>query len=204
MPSPVDHEARRRHIALIAADLIANGGLEQATVRKVSAAAGYSTAVVSHYFADKRELLLLAYRAAAEETQRRFDAARASDRRDLIGALETFLPQGDEGVRSWRVYFAFWSVTANDPELAAEQTWWLANARRIISEAIRDRYGARDDLNACAQSLLIMLQGMAVQTVFDQQQWMPQDQRAFLERQIGLILGEDAAPDPVRDVVGGL
>jgi hypothetical protein len=32
---------------------------------------------------------------------------------------------------------------------------------------------------------------------------MPQDQRAFLERQIGLILGEDTALDPVHDVLGG-
>ncbi|HEX7784024.1 MAG TPA: TetR/AcrR family transcriptional regulator [Sphingobium sp.] len=199
MPSPVDHGARRRHIALIAADLIANGGLEQATVRKVSAAAGYSTAVVSHYFADKRELLMLAYRTAAEGTQARFDAARARDRRDLVGALETFLPQGEEGVRSWRVYFAFWSATASDPELAAEQAWWLENARRIISEAIRDRFGAREDINACAQSLLIMLQGLAVQAVFDQAQWTPQDQRAFLKRQIDLIIGDDAKPLLVKE-----
>jgi TetR/AcrR family transcriptional repressor of bet genes len=190
MPPPVDHEARRRHIAEIAANLIAGGGIEQATVRRVSAAAGYSTAVVSHYFADKRELLMLAYRAAAEQTQRRFDAARARDPRDLVGALETFLPKGEEGVRSWRVYFAFWSVTANDPELAAEQKWWLANARRIIRDAVRDRFGERSDLDACAQSLLIMLQGMAVQAVFDQDQWSAEEQHEFMEAHIRLIMGQ--------------
>ncbi|QUT04137.1 TetR family transcriptional regulator [Sphingobium phenoxybenzoativorans] len=190
MPPPVDHEARRRHIAEIAADLIAEGGLDQATVRKVSAAAGYSTAVVSHYFADKRELLLLAYRAAAQETQRRFDAARAKDPRDLTGALEAFLPIDAQSARAWRVYFAFWSVTASDPELAAEQKWWLANARRIIGETVRDRFGMRDDLEMCAQSLLIMMQGLAVQAVFDQDQWTADKQHAFLETQVRLITGE--------------
>jgi AcrR family transcriptional regulator len=57
MPAVIDHDARRTALAEIAADLVANGGAEAATVRAVAAAAGFSTKAVTHYFPDKRALL---------------------------------------------------------------------------------------------------------------------------------------------------
>jgi len=47
-------------ITRVAAEVIACEGVEAATVRRVSAVAGYSTSIVTYYFADKHELLLAA------------------------------------------------------------------------------------------------------------------------------------------------
>ncbi len=65
----VDHNLRRDEVATLATALIARGGIDAATVRDIAAAGGYSTKVVSRYFSDKRELLLLVYRAAAERAR---------------------------------------------------------------------------------------------------------------------------------------
>lgn len=100
MPPPVDHEARRPKIAEIAAEIIAQEGLEAATMRRVAAIADCSTTVVTHYFANKRELLLWTYRVAAEHAQERYDEAQSRDPTNLMGCLETVLPIGQLGVRA--------------------------------------------------------------------------------------------------------
>ena len=78
MPRVVDHEARRAEVAAVAADLIAQRGLDGVSVRDVAAAGGYSTTVVTHYFASKRELLLHAYRSAGTATEERLAAVAAT------------------------------------------------------------------------------------------------------------------------------
>lgn len=188
MPAPVDHEARRRHIAEIAADLIAQGGMENATIRSIAAAAGYSTAIVTHYFAHKRELLFWAYRAAAYATQRRFDAAQTADPDDLIAALQAFLPDTPQGIRAWRVYFAFWSATANDPEMAAEQQWWQANALKIIGTVVGRQRNPIAASDRVARMLLATVQGIATQAALDQDHWSPQEQHRLLALQVAAIL----------------
>lgn len=57
MPKIVDHEARCRDICAAAARVIAQGGLEAATIRDIAAASGYSKGVVGHYFDGKAELI---------------------------------------------------------------------------------------------------------------------------------------------------
>ncbi|WP_311270462.1 TetR/AcrR family transcriptional regulator [Sphingobium sp. WCS2017Hpa-17] len=188
MPAAVDHEARRRHIAEIAADLIAQGGMDKATIRSVAAAAGYSTAVVTHYFADKRELLFWAYRASAQATQRRFDAAQASDPDNLIAALRAFLPDTPDGIRTWRVYFAFWSATVSDPEMAAEQQWWQANALSIIGAVASRQPGMATTTDGVARMLLAIVQGIATQAALDQDHWSAQEQHRVLAIQVDAIL----------------
>ncbi|MDD2669165.1 TetR/AcrR family transcriptional regulator, partial [Zoogloea sp.] len=92
MPAVVDHEKRRQQIAGIAADLISRVGLDALTMREIAAAAGYSTTIVTHYFASKRDLLLYTYRASASNAQGRVNAVLARDPCDLKGSIEALLP----------------------------------------------------------------------------------------------------------------
>ena len=57
MPRIVDHDARRRRVAEEAAELIAERGIDAVTFREIGERAGCSTAIVSHYFRDKRDVL---------------------------------------------------------------------------------------------------------------------------------------------------
>ena len=88
MPAQVDHDERRRELADVAIELIAEAGLDGASVRKIAARAGYSTVVVAHYFRNKEELLRQAFEHTIEQTARQIDAAMAGGA-DVRTALET-------------------------------------------------------------------------------------------------------------------
>ena len=69
MPRHVDHELRRNELAEVTARLIVRGGVEAANVRAIAQEAGYSTKVVSHYFPEKRALMLLTYQHAVGQSR---------------------------------------------------------------------------------------------------------------------------------------
>src|SRR4051794_6510787 len=136
MPRYVDHDARRDHVASIAADLVASHGVEALTVRKVAEAAGYSTAIVSHYFADKRDLLLSTFRSGADRSTARFEAAVAKKDARLRDALEALLPLDDQRRADWCLWFTFWGIAATDAELAAEQRRRVRTARTRVERVL--------------------------------------------------------------------
>ena len=120
MPKMVDHDARRRLVAQIAADIVAARGVDALTLRDVANAAGYSTAIVSHYFADKRDLVLATYETAAERQTARFDDAH-NENKPIGAVLEALLPTSDAARRDWRLSVAFWGVAASDPHMTEDQ-----------------------------------------------------------------------------------
>ena len=185
MPRPTDHAKRRQEVAAIASALVAEGGTEAVTFRDVAKAAGCSTAIVSHYFADKRELLLHTYRAAAARAGERIDAALRSDGADVDGALDALLPLDEARRTDWKIWFAFWGKAIGDPELAAEQASAVREARRRLETVIaaaRDsgRLGTGVDDAFAARRLLTVVLGIAVQVVFDPNDWPASRQRAIV------------------------
>src|SRR4029453_3031976 len=75
MPKVVDHEERRAELGAAVWRLASREGLEAVTVRRVAEEAGWSTGAVVHYFSDKEELLLFAFRTVADRVGRRLAAA---------------------------------------------------------------------------------------------------------------------------------
>ena len=71
MPKVVDIQERRAELAAAAAQLIARAGVGAATLRDVAAEAGWTTGALTHYFADKRELLLFTFTIVAGATSHR-------------------------------------------------------------------------------------------------------------------------------------
>lgn len=189
MPAPVDHDQKRKAIACIAADLIAERGLNAATIRQIAASAGYSTTVVTHYFANKRAMLLAAYRLMAEQTQQRFDALVSEKASDPLGRLEILFPLDAEGRRAWRVYFQYWPMADHDEELAGEQRWWSANALSLARASLREAYPAIADIDRKAIMALGALQGIAMQALFDPENWPASKQREIWQAQGQLLFG---------------
>ena len=71
--SAENHETRRRRIAEIALGIIAREGIEAATIRRIAAEVGYSTAVVTHYFENKQDLLGSVLRLLGELNHGKFE-----------------------------------------------------------------------------------------------------------------------------------
>lgn len=188
MPAPVDHDSKRAQIASIAADLIAARGLEAATIREVAARAGYSTTAVTHYFANKRAMLLAAYQHMAQAAGRRFDETATSLPHDPLARLETLLPVDEDSRRAWQVYFQFWPMANHDAALAAEQKWWNRNAIALAAQTLREAYPDVSDVDQKAPLALSALQGIALQALFDPEEWPPERQRAMWRAHAALLL----------------
>ena len=83
----VDHEQRRHRIAEVAINLIAAEGLGAATVRRIAVDAGVSTSAITHYFADKQELLDWTFQNLAKIGADRFAEVVARDPADITGQI---------------------------------------------------------------------------------------------------------------------
>jgi TetR/AcrR family transcriptional repressor of bet genes len=183
MPIQVDHERQRDQVTSLAARLIAQEGVAALTFRRVADAAGSSTAIVSTYFTDKRDLLLSTFRAAASRTTVRFEAAIDAGG-SLQDCLEAWLPLDDDRLVDWRVIIAFWGVAVADPELARIQDGHVSRARARVEKLLRkERRPDGDpppDLAMLAQQIVALTLGIALQAVFEPVTTAPLPQRALL------------------------
>lgn len=168
MPILVDHERQRELVTQLAAQVIAEEGVGALTFRRMAAAAGTSTAIVSTYFEDKQDLLLATFSSAARRTSVRFEAAMEAGG-GLQECLEAWLPLDDERTLDWRVILAFWGVAVNAPELAAVQEAHLSRARARIERLVLAHRGASRvtvDVSRTSEKVLALTLGIALQAVF--------------------------------------
>jgi AcrR family transcriptional regulator len=192
MPITVDHEARRAALAAIAADIIASKGIEAATVRAIAEAAGSSTKVVSHYFSDKRALLMATYRSATQDTADRAEATQPPGQADVGAYLLALLPASDPMVRNWKVWLAFWAYATSDEAFAREQRSQVLNARARVETLLGADprvTGLDADARArAARDLLTLVIGVSLQAAFDPDDWAPSRQyRPIIERIRSLV-----------------
>lgn len=185
----VDHEERRRRIAEVAVDLIAREGLEATTIRRIAAEVRCSTTIVTHYFADKHQLLLWTFKALTQQAWEHVDAVIAEDPGDLIAVLVTMAAADQKVLRSWRVYVAFWERAARDPVFADLQRQSLQFAMQRIGNVIRTAYGERSDIASLSRLLNALVQGISVQALADPDHWTPELIREALVHEVEMLLG---------------
>lgn len=187
MPKYVDHDQRRREVAEVASELIAGTGVDKVTIRDVARAAGYSTTIVTHYFADKRQLLLHVYKTAAERSIERIDSVRSRDSADLQGCLNAILPLDRRRRRDWQIWLAFWGVASADREFAREQRVRLEKARRVFDEVL-EAMGGQDaaERRREASRIATIISGVAVHAVLEPKDWPAARQQAFIAAELCL------------------
>ncbi len=175
MPKIVDHEERREELAAAVWRLASRDGLDAVTIRSVSAEAGWSTGALHHYFSDKEELLLFAFKTVADRVGRRVATARAESGEPLELAralLAIGLPLDDERRDETRVWFAFLGLALTRPLLARAQRLAYEAWRRMVADALRDAQERGDideevDVEREAAALVALVDGLAVQASFD-------------------------------------
>lgn len=203
MPIPADHHARRAQVVAVALRLIARAGLDAVTVRDVAAGAGFSTAIVSHYFRNKKELLHLTYRATIDQSTVRWARALMESGGDLRTYLAEIMPLDEERLMEWRIWLAFWAKAATDEAIAQEQRDCVLLARSRILDAINDLYdkGAirpEVDRPLAARHLLALITGMAVEVMFDPEDWPAERQYELIDDALRPLYRPSHLPHTLR------
>jgi AcrR family transcriptional regulator len=204
MPVFVDREERRQQVVAVASRLIAEAGLDAVTVRDVAEAAECSTAIVSHYFHNKRELLFLTYNSSIDRATERCEAALAAANGDLKAYVAELMPLDEERVIEWKIWVAFWARAVADPEIAEVQRSCIMRTRANILRIMRELDGKGViapgvNLPDAARQILTLLLGMAVQVLFDPADWPAARQHGLIDRELSGLYRPGRLPSSIGD-----
>jgi AcrR family transcriptional regulator len=185
VPKVVDVEQRRTALTDAASRVIARSGIEAATMREVAAEAGWTTGALTHYFTDKRTLLLATFEASlANRRALRPSRATAGPAAQLRATLEGALPVDADRRRHWLVSLTFCTQAGDDEQLAAAQR----NAYREFRDHVTSLVvaaglagTARGEARALAERLIASADGIAIQALFDPASWPADRQRTTLD-----------------------
>ena len=204
MPVFVDHEERRRQVVAVASRLIAEAGLDAVTVRDVAEAAECSTAIVSHYFHNKKELLFLTYQASIDRATVRCDSALGPEGDDLKGFLSEIMPLDEERLIEWKIWLAFWAKAVADPEIAEAQKTCVRRTRHNITKVLntlQSRGALASDLDPAQEvrRILTLIMGMAVQVMFDPEDWPIARRHALIDFELRRLYRPDRIPADIAE-----
>ncbi len=118
--------------------IVADRGLDRATVREVAAVAGVAIGTVQHHFPTKDAMLVGAFTEVVARVGARLRALESSNdvRRDLWAVLEQILPVDRERTQEARVQLAFATRAMHEPTLAAIQTGVLTELHDAMSTTL--------------------------------------------------------------------
>ena len=106
-------------------------------------------------------------------------ATSATDR--LRASLEGALPLDDDRRRHWLATLACCTQASGDEQLAAAQRDAYREFRDYVADLVRESgIAAGEDPVSAAERLIAIVDGVAVQALFDPQSWPPQRQLAAL------------------------
>jgi TetR/AcrR family transcriptional repressor of bet genes len=181
MPKIVDVDQRRMELAAAAARVIARAGVDGASMREIATEAGWTTGTLVHYFANKHELLDFTLRASIEQrSARRSERPELSPADALRASLESALPTDDDTRVHWIVTVALAGAAASDDRLAATQRE-LYRAYRSYLIDLLSAMPAVGDAAIEAERLIGLVDGIALQALFDPDGWPPERQLRALD-----------------------
>lgn len=186
MPKIVDADDRRAALASAAARLIADQGIERLRLKDIAAAAGWTTGALTHYFPNKRAVLMLAMTSALDHLQGVRDDVVADQGDELRWLLELALPLDEDRLRHWRVSQAFMVQSWGDPELTEIRVRAFRRWRRRLVTLFADgqaigRFKSDFDPEECVDLMIALVDGVALQVLYDSDRWSPGRQLDVLE-----------------------
>lgn len=142
MAKIVDADEKRTHIIDATWRVVAENGLDVATMRMIAAEAGCTTGMVTHYFSNKDEILEALVEQVASRSGRRL--LEAIDGHVGMAAVRELmvhsLPLDAERSAQWRVWLALWNRSVAGGPLADEwarrNRTWLKLLRTTVERAV--------------------------------------------------------------------
>ncbi|MEU8271996.1 TetR/AcrR family transcriptional regulator [Sphaerisporangium sp. NPDC049002] len=169
MPKIVNHQERREEVVDAARRVILREGIEAATTRAIAKEAGYSNGVLTHYFADKDDILLSALRSSHRRIVHRLKG-RLAGRTGLSALREVLadnLPLDEERAQETALEVGFWGRSLAGGTLLEVQREEAAELRYLVrtlldAAAEAGEITTGDDLDDVTERLLALVDGLSV------------------------------------------
>ncbi|MPZ53760.1 MAG: TetR family transcriptional regulator [Acidimicrobiia bacterium] len=172
MPAPIDHDSRRRDVASAVWRVLAATGFAGLSLRGVAREMNATTGLLTHYFPNKRALVLHALEMLHEQSDREL---ADSDPLHGIAGLRTrlwiVLPTNPERAVLSRIWVSFWDLALADEDFSVHEARrydrWRERLRPIVSEAIDSGEIVGTDPETVIDIVTAFTHGLVVQTLFD-------------------------------------
>ncbi|GAA2877167.1 hypothetical protein GCM10010517_38510 [Streptosporangium fragile] len=169
MPKIVNHRQRRAEVVEAARRIILREGIEAATTRAIAREAGYSNGVLTHYFADKDDIMLSALRSSHRRIVERL-RGKLTGRTGLDALRELLLdnlPLDEERAQESRLEIGFWGRALTGPAMLQAQRAEAGELRYLVrsllgAAADAGEIGTAEDLDDVADRLLALVDGLSV------------------------------------------
>jgi len=195
MPKVVDHDAKREELAEATWRVIRRCGIEGTTTREIAEETGWSKGAFVHYFKNKKELLIFAYKLALNRGIARSEIvpAKSTPYEELHAKLAAGLPLDSERLKESQVWITFWGCGVTDPSMAEVQKEfydaWRKGMEKLI--LVGQKSGLfRADLVAKeeAELLAAVFDGIIVQAALEPNRFPPKRQLRLLDRHLSRLL----------------
>lgn len=140
MPKIVDHTQRREEIALIACQVVARHGFDQATVARIAHAAGYTTGMLAHYYDSKQEIILAALRLILIRIELRLTRERDGEDTTLLDVLSEALALDASRSTECAFWLAFWGQMSADKKLRKLNAWVHREYMRLYDRCFAEHW----------------------------------------------------------------
>ena len=130
------HKTKRGEIAEATRAVVAERGVDAASMRIIAREAGCTTGVITHYFANKEELLEYALEHAFVGVEADLELVIESD--DVLATLKEmtlkFMPTNEQNRKTWAVWQSYISRADENPRIANIIRRVHAAARNKLTE----------------------------------------------------------------------
>jgi AcrR family transcriptional regulator len=169
LPKIVNHGERRAEVVEATRRIILREGIEAATTRAIAREAGYSNGVLTHYFADKDDIMLSALHFSHRRIVERLrdKLAGHTGLAALRELLLDNLPLDDERMQESGLEIGFWSRSMTSPVLLEAQRAEAEELRYLVrsllgTAAETGEITTGEDLDDVAERLLALVDGLSV------------------------------------------
>jgi AcrR family transcriptional regulator len=196
VPKQVDHDGRRLELSTAVWRVVSERGLDGLTLRSVAQAAGCTTGLVSHYFADKNALLTHARDVMHRRMAARIDALppQQGARARLRAVVLEGLPLDADRVLTSTFWVHFLLAARTDPRLRREHEVRHASWVRRLTGLLRDVYAEAgdpppDDLDLRVRDLIAAADGLALYAVATPESYPPRLVERIIDGHLDLLCG---------------
>lgn len=181
--------------------IVADQGLDHATVREVARVAGVSIGTVQHHFPTKDAMLAGAFSGVVRHVRARLESITFGQdaQRNVAAVLEEILPLDKRRQREGRIQLAFAIRAMHQPELAAIQRTVLDDLHAALTTSLA-KAGDGDPTRSrlAAHAALALADGLALHALSTVDWLAPHDLRGTVDLILATLTNAGAGGEAMR------